>query len=149
MAEMQMMSYFKIIIIIMLFYAVSITLLEHVIPVDAITMVTPFTNVGEGVDLNATSNKVQDSLTRQTSLPLVDMGALVFYSGNILLDLLLNFVFAIPQMVGLLINGLCLLLNLPDFISTTIQIFSSVIMVVIYLISLIQLITNVRSGRLV
>lgn len=149
MAEQSLMSYFKVIIIVMLFYAVSITLLEYTIPSPALVQITTFTNVGDGVNLNETSAKVQDSLTKQTSLPLVEIGALVFYSGNILLDLLLNFIFAIPQMVGLLINGLCLLINLPDFVATTVQVFASVVMVVVYLISLIQLLTNIRSGRMV
>jgi hypothetical protein len=146
---MDMMDYFKTVLLIMFFYSVSITLITHYLPTAAQHQVTSFTNVGAGVDLNSTATQVQGSLDSQLNLPLVEMGALVFYSGNILLDLLLNFVFAIPEMIGLLITGLCNLINIPAFIGTTVQIFSSVIMVVMYIIGLIQLVTNVRSGRIV
>ncbi len=146
---MEMMDYLRTMLLIMFFYSVSITLITHYLPSPVQVQVSAFTNVGNGIDLNGTAAKVQSSMDRQLSLPLVEIGALVFYSGNILLDLLLNFIFAIPQMIALLISALCNLINLPAFISTTVQIFTSVIMVLLYLISLIQLITNVRSGRLV
>lgn len=133
----------------MFFYSVSITLITHYLPSDAQVQISSFTNVGAGVNLNDTASQVQGSLDQQLNLPLVEVGALVFYSGNILLDLLLNFVFAIPQMIGLLITGLCNLVNIPSFIGMTVQVFASVVLVVLYIIGLIQLVTSVRSGRVV
>ena len=73
----------------------------------------------------------------------------MFYSGNILIDLLLNFFFAIPEMLTMLINGVMMLFGIHVEAMGIIQIFLSVITVVLYVISVIQLAVGVRSGRLV
>lgn len=145
----EVIDSFKTIIGIMLFYSVAITLISYAIPADAHHYVTIYSDLAQSIDLNGTSNLVQQSITRQTNLPVIELGAMVFYSGNIVIDLLLNFAFAIPQMVGLFINGLFTLFNIDSYIFAIVQLFASVAVIVWYFISLIQLLTNVRSGRVV
>lgn len=144
----EIIDSFKVIITIMLFYSVCITLLTYAMPDESLHYVTSFSDVAQDIDLNATSQKVQESLTQQTSIPVVELGAMVFYSGNIIIDLMLNFVFAIPQMLTLLIYGIFTLINVESTIYLVIQVFASVAILVWYIISLIQLLTAVRSGRL-
>jgi len=145
----ELMDSFKVIIIVMLFYSFAITTLAYVIPDGAKDYVKIYSDVAETISLNGTAAKVQDSITRQTNLPIIELGAMVFYSGNIVIDLMLNFAFAIPQMLGMFINGIFTLINLDSYLFAIVQLFASVAVLVWYFISLIQLLTGIRSGRIV
>jgi hypothetical protein len=145
----NVMDLFKWMMIIQLFYAFCITGVSYAMPDNAKSYVTGFSDVTESINLEDVSNQVQDSLERQTNIPLIEIGALVFYSGNILIDLVLNFAFAIPQMLGLIISGLVLLFNLDGQIVLFTQLFMSVTITALYLISIIQLVVGLRSGRIV
>lgn len=146
---MEMMNLFKVIIVIQLFYAISISLIVYSIPSESLDYVTSFSDLSEDIDLEGVGSQVQGSLEEQTNIPVVELGALVFYSGNILIDLLLNFAFAIPEMIGLVINGLSLLLNLDTFIVAYVELFASVLVIVMYFVGILQTLINVRSGRIV
>jgi hypothetical protein len=141
------MRSFYILLTIQLFYAFGISLLTHAMPLGSSDYVTSFSDLGQSIDLEGTSELVQDSLQSQTNIPLVDVGALVFYSGNILIDLLLNFVFALPQMFGLLITGFLMLFSINTGIANIVQIFASVVALVAYALGLISMLTSIRSGR--
>jgi hypothetical protein len=140
---------FKAIMFVMLFYSASITLLSYAIPADARQFVTVYSNIGDDFDLESVSTEVSSGLQSQTNIPVIELGALVFYSGNLLLDLILNFMFAIPQMFGILIHGILFLINVDSYIWATVQTFSSVIFIVLYTIGLLQMLLGTRSGRAV
>jgi len=146
---MNAMDAFKTIIYVQLFFALGITLLTYALPDTSINHVAMFSDAAGSISLESVSSDVQDSLERQTNIPVVELGALVFYSGNILIDLLLNFAFAIPQMVGLVLNGIMFMFTMDTTILATVELFVGVLVMVMYLIGMIQLLTGVRSGRLV
>ncbi len=143
------MDVFKVILIVQLFYAVAITFLVYSMPVDSLQYVTGFSDITGDISLEGVASDVQDSVQAQTEIPVVELGALVFYSGNILIDLLLNFTFAIPQMLMMVVNGVAMLFSIDSNLLNTLQLFISVLVVIMYSIGLIQLITGVRSGRLI
>lgn len=143
------MDLFKSILLVMMFYSICITGITYALPDDAKVFIDPFSDVGQSIDLESISSEVQSSIQSQTNIPVIELGALVFYSGNIIIDLLLNFAFAIPEMIGLLINGIMLLFNIDSYLFAIAQIFSSVVVTVFYFIAIIQLLTGIRSGRLV
>jgi len=145
---MEVMSLFKVMIMCQLFFSVGISMFTYSMPADSLNHVTSFSDLSDRIDVDNVSVAVQDNLERQTNIPIIDIGALVFYSGNILLDLLLNFAFAIPEMIGLLISGLSRLFSFDAIIISFIQLFASVALLVWYFISLIQLLTGIRSGRI-
>lgn len=149
MANIDIMQLFKIIILVQLFYAFCITGLTHALPADSLNYVTSFSDVGRTIDLDTVSDDVQESLESQTNIGVIELGALVFYSGNILIDLLLNFAFAMPQMFGLLVHGFTMLFNLDPIIFALVELFTAVAIMVLYFIALIQLLTGIRSGRIV
>lgn len=93
------------------------------------------------------SGQVQNTLTKETQFSVVDLGALALFSGNILLDLLVNFAFALPQMITLLINGFMMLIgnNLDSQIVLYVEIFASSVVMIMYFIGLLTLLTNIRS----
>ena len=144
---MELMKLFSTILLVQLFYAMSITLLISTMPVDTEYLTDPFSDVSQRVDLNGTINQVQSGLESQTKLPLIEFGAILFYSGNILIDLLLNFAFAIPQMIGFVVYGITSIFNFPTIIVSTVQAFASGVIILLYFISLIQLLMSIRSGR--
>lgn len=143
----NMMDWFKVILVIQLFYAFVITGLVYVLPVDTLGYVGGFSDVANQVDLEGITSQVQDSLERQTNIPVVEIGALVFYSGNIIIDLMLNFAFALPQMLGMLVNGVMLLFNVDSYIFAIVQLFSSAVVTVMYFLGIIEILLSVRSGR--
>jgi hypothetical protein len=133
-------------LIVQAFFSLSITIIAYAMPADAQHYVLDYSSVSDKVDLNSTATKVESALQQQTKIPVVEIGALVFFSGNIIVDLFLNFVFAIPEMVGLFLHTLFSLINLDTFMWSVVEIFSGVIIVVFYFIGLIQMIASIRSG---
>lgn len=144
---MGMMNLFKTIILVQLFYAFAITMFTYSLPAESLNYVTGFSDITNSIDLETTSQQVQESITDQTNIPVVEIGALIFFSGNIIIDLLLNFAFAIPEMLGMLINGLMILINVDSDLFAIVQLFASVVVTVLYFIGIIQLLTSIRSGR--
>jgi len=138
---------FKIIMIIQMFYAFSITSIAYALPEDSLNYVDIYTNVGEQFSLETISEEVDATLKSQQTLPIIELGALLYYSGNILIDFMLNFIFAVPQMINLIINGIMMLFSINSFISAQITLFAYVIITTMYTIAIIQLLTAIRSGR--
>lgn len=149
MADLDMMQLLKVIIVMQLFFSFGITALVYALPADAKVYVQIFTDGGNSSTLQDTASKVQESLQSQTNIPVIELGALVFYSGNILIDFLLNFAFAIPFMIGLLINGLMMMMGVDSYLFALVQLFAGVVVMVLYIVGLIQLLTGIRSGRVI
>lgn len=145
----SVMNLFKAIILVQLFYAVSITMMAHSIAGTNEDLSQSFRGYDSTLELQNVSTSIEEGLRKQTNIPVVEIGALVFYSGNILLDLLLNFAFAIPQMLGMLMHGLMLIFGFDTFLWQQVQLFASVLVMSIYFISLLNLIVGIRSGRVV
>jgi hypothetical protein len=143
----NVMNLFKIIILIQLLYGIGITGYTQILPEDSLNYVTSFSDLGNEIDFNTISSEVEDSLERQTNIPVIELGALVFYSGNILIDLIMNFAFAIPQMLILLMNGIFSLMSVDAVLLGYVQLFISTTISVLYLIGIIELLTGLRSGR--
>lgn len=138
---------FMAMIIIQLFYSFGITAMTYATPDEALNYVTSFSELGQDLDLETTGQLIESSLESQTNIPVIELGALVFYSGNILLDLMLNFIFAIPQMIGLILNAVQGLLNIDGPMWAIVQIFFSVAFTAFYAVSLIQMLLGLRSGN--
>lgn len=140
---------FRIVILLQLFFSCGITLISYSMPNESLQYVDIFTAVGHSIGLNEIGQKVENSLQTTTTTPIIEVGALVFYTGNILLDLLLNFAFAIPEMIGLIVNGLMMLFSFDSYFFVTVQLFAFICVMITYFIGLIQLLTNLRTGRIV
>jgi len=148
---MEFMKSMLITIIVMLFFSIGVNLITYALPENARNTVKIFSEASENTyDIDSMTSKLEEGLTQQTQIPVVDIGAIVFYSGNFILDLFLNFIFAIPEMIGFFFNGVMLIMNIEnDFIILGIQSFCAVAMFIIYIIELISMLTNIRSGRVV
>jgi len=141
------MDYLRIVIVMQIFFGFAITGYSYALPADARQHVNPFSDVADGLDMESVAADVEENLQRQRDIPVIDIGALVFYSGNILLDLLLNIIFAIPEMIGLLIYGITSFFSVDVVLIATLQAFVAVLVSALYVIGVIQLLTSIRSGR--
>lgn len=139
------LSIFMIILIIQLFYATSVTIVAHSLPDDVKNYVDPSFNVASNIDVDTVSQDLEESLQSQLNIPLIELGALVFYSGNLIIDLLLNFLTALPQLITLVLSTIMQIVNLDTQITIYVQAFLTGIVSIYYFISLIVLITNIRG----
>jgi hypothetical protein len=138
-------SIFMVILIIQLFYATSITIFAYSLPFDVQSYAEPSTTIASDVNIESISQDLEENLQSQLNIPLIDLGALVFYSGNLLLDLLLNFLTALPQLLSLILTTIFGIMNIDSQIPVFVQLFLTGIVTIFYFISLIQLITNIRG----
>lgn len=139
---MSTFKYFETLIIMQLFYAFAVTVIVYSMPADTVNYISVFQT---NVDLEGTSVKIQENLQKQMDIPVVDLGALVFYSGNIFVDLLLNFMTAIPQMFSLLLTGLFTFLNIDAYIATQLKLFTTTLLTITYVLMLLKFIMQIRS----
>jgi len=147
---MEILQLFKAMVMAMLLYSVSINLIIYAIPDDAKEYVTIFNEDGNtAMDIETISEQVQGNLQQQTTVPIIDVGALVFYSGNFIIDLMLNFFLAIPQMFGFIIAGISVLFGIDTYITHSIEIMFFALFGIMYLLGIISLVLNIRSGRVV
>jgi hypothetical protein len=147
--ETSPVDFFKIMLLVQAFFGLAMTLFVYAIPAPALSITSEYSALASGTDLNTIRAQVEGATTKSTSVPLYDVGALVYYSGNILIDLLLNFVMALPAMIGLIIHGIGTLISIDALMLLQVKIFAELIVMVIYFISIIQLLTGIRAGRVV
>ena len=139
-------DYFKGVIIMQLFWAFAFTLLTATVPAQDLPQLAVFNFQNGSVDLETIGTSFQDAITNQTNIPLLDYGALVFYSGNIILDLVLNFFFAIPEMATMLISAFFMFFPVAGGIQEEITVFLFAFIGVMYIIGLLSFVSNIRSG---
>lgn len=143
------MTFFKIMIFVQLFFSFAIVVYTHNLPTDALNHFDSFSTLAGEVTVEQTAQQISSAVNRQTDIPILDVGALVFYSGNILLDFFVNFIFAIPTMLALMVNAVGQLVGIPDYFAVYFQMFATVLFGIMYIFTLLQFIQRVRSGSTV
>lgn len=149
-AQGSIMAIFSLLLVVSLFYSVSINLYVYGLEqIGELTYINVFESYNADYDVSNVASQLEENVARQTGLPIVDVGALVFYSGNIILDLLLNFLYAIPSMITAFLNGISMLFGgrIDAVILAQLQLFQSAILTSLYILGTIKLILSIRSGR--
>lgn len=130
----------------MIFYGTSMTILSYTLPSGMINYIEPFQS-SNSPDISSVASDVQASLDNQLNIPVIDLGAMLFYSGNIIIDLFLNFAFAVPSMLTMLFNGLLFFIHLPNNVAETVQFCAFTTFSIVYVLSVVSLLVGIRSGR--
>ncbi|MEE9364822.1 MAG: hypothetical protein V3U92_19650 [Cellulophaga sp.] len=98
----------------------------------------------------STSNQIQtdikDIVEKERKAPFVNTVTLIFYSGNLVVDLLLNFITALPSMVILLVSAFMFLFNVDSYLALQIKMTIGAILTVTYLAGLINVLVSFRSA---
>lgn len=153
---MEITQLFVTMLVVMGFFSFAITGISHAMcsPGNAMVNACPYLDeylINTGTfDMAKTAEHLQTGMSNQAHIPIIETGALLFYSGNFLIDLLLNFFFAPSIVIGLFMHGVTDLIGIQD---STIWIAGqatiSALIMCLYAFGLIQLVMGVRSGRVV
>lgn len=139
-------DFFRFVIIIQLFFAFAVTGVVYALPSDTKDYVSLF-QPEHDISLSGVGSNIQNKMEKQMHVPIVDMGSLVFHSGNILVDMILNTLFAIPEMATILISGVTMLIPIDSFLATRVKLFFFALIAAMYIISILSMIMNIRSQR--
>lgn len=142
-----MFDYFKTVLTIQLFWSFLFTILIATMPASSLTHVSLFANQDAQIDIASVSTDVENSIDDQLNIPLIDAGSLLFYSGNIVIDLMLNFLTAVPSMFTLLLSGIFLLIPVDAYLQVWIKLFAFAIVGIMYMLGLMSFLSAFRSGR--
>jgi hypothetical protein len=135
---------FFAVILVQLIYAFGITILVYSLNgmnVDLNSMLS----LPDAPNIVNTTQKFEEQLQRTRNIPLIDLGALVFYSGNAFIDLIANFLTAIPQMVTFLLNVAIQLFPLEPTLAFYLKLFLEASLTIIYIWLLITFILSLFS----
>jgi hypothetical protein len=137
---------FKLMMTVQVFWSLVFTLLVYTLPGASQGQLALVTMTSGTTNLATINTQFETAVTSQTNIPIVELGALLFYSGNIIIDLLLNFAFAIPQMFTMALN--ILFLVFPIWVETKLIVvsFFMALISIGYAIGILQFVTNLRSG---
>jgi hypothetical protein len=143
----QVFKFLVTLLMVQLFFSFSITLIAYSLaPFNIPTLSLVFQNFeAQTQNQTALANQINSANTSTLHLPLIDLGALVFFTGNIIVDLLINFITAIPGLVNLLVDALTMLVPLPANLAVQIKLTVYVVATITYLIMLMEFVMTVRS----
>lgn len=145
---MAFFPYFVSILLLSAFYSFAITTIVYALPSSDVSFIIEFQTNEAVRDYGDTSKTFETSLQTQKQFGIVDAGALALFSGNILLDLAINFFFAIPSMFQLFFTGLFYFLNINYYLQTEILVWVKAILAIISSVFLIQFLLGVRTQSL-
>lgn len=146
---MAFFNYFTTVILISFFWSLMITTVLYAMPTSDRNIIVGFEEAeGISTDYQQTTREFQDSLTTQKRFGLVDLAALALYSGNMMLDLAGNFLFAIPSMFSLLFWGIFQLIHINIYLQGQITLWLKGLFAVIATIILFQFLLGVRTQSL-
>jgi hypothetical protein len=139
------LNIFMVILIIQLFYAISINIATYSLPSVTNNYIDQANSISGQVNIEYVPSKMEGSFGNQLNIPVIELGALVFYSGNFLVDLLLNFLTALPQLISLVLYLIFSIIGADAQIIYYIQLFLTGIVTIYYFMSLMTLLTNIRG----
>ena len=141
-----MLKYIVMIVMIQLFYGFGMTALAYALPVANVDLMGTYNQPVSDLDMLDIADSIESNLRSQVNIPIVDVGSMVFYSGNILMDLIINFFTAIPSMITLAFSAFFMLFPVDAFLATQVKIVVWVFATVVYFIAFLSFIMSVRSG---
>jgi len=147
---MGFFNYFMTIVIVSAFYSLFITTAIYSLedsPVN-IGIIISFQGDEVNLDYGTTSQDFQSAVNTQKSFGGADLAALALFSGNIILDLAANFIFAFPNMVSLLVTGIFMLVPVNGFLQNEVVLWIKAIISIVSAIFLLRFLLGARTQSL-
>ena len=138
---------FTSLLLVQMFYALAVTLLVPLIPGVASAQLVTYTDGTGVVNMVTLAQSLQSGVTNQQSVPLLNLGTLIFYSANIIVNLMVNFFTAIPQMLTIFVDGLFHIFPIAATLQNGIKVTFITIVSIIYFIVIFSFIMSAVSGR--
>lgn len=144
---MGTLNYFGISIGVMIIYSLFITFMIYSIPAaDLDFVLLEFKSTPAFVSSSVIGEKFQSGLQQQQSFGVVEVAALALYSGNLIMDLLLNFFTAIPSMVSLGVKSILYFVNIPAYFKTEILSWVYSLVAALWVLQILTLLIDIRRG---
>lgn len=140
------LNFFITVLMVQLFWSAGVTLYANSLPIDSLDRVQLFSSDSTANTLKTIGPKVQTNIGNQLNLSPLDAVTLIFYSGNLIIDLILNFMSAVPQMFVLVLVGFNTFVPVAGSAMETLKLFFFILVGVLYIIGFVTAITSLRSG---
>lgn len=136
---------FTSLLMVQMFYALAVTLIVAVVPGIAANQIVAFTNNSSVIQFTTLASAMQGGVSNQFNIPLLDFGALIFYSTSILLNLMVNFFTAIPQMLSILVQAIFIFIPIDMNLQIIIKGTFITIMTILYYLYILSFIMSTRT----
>jgi hypothetical protein len=141
----SMLAYLKMVLIVQLFYSIAVTSIVYTLPADVTGVVDPFQAPSEKFSEKHIAESVGNAVGSETNLASIDMQSLMYYSGNIAIDLIANFATAVPQMVTILIDGLLRFFAVNADVVVQLRTFFYMLIMIAYAIGILSFLLGARA----
>jgi len=143
---MNALQLFTTLLLVQLFWRLGVSLIVPNMPNALSNQVVMYTNSNNVIELNTLQASVSQGITDQQNIPLLEVGALVFYSSATILNIMINFFTAIPQMVTLLMTVLFLFIPLGNSLQIVLQAWVVGIVTILYFVALFTFLMGTRTN---
>ena len=143
---MNALQLFTTLLLVQLFWSLGVSLLIPNMPNATTNQVVMFTNSNNVIELGTLQSSISQGITDQQNIPLLEVGALVFYSSATILNIMINFFTAIPQMVTLLMSVLFLFIPVSLGLQIALQTWVFGIVTVLYFVALFTFLMGTRTN---
>jgi len=143
---MNTLQLFTTLLIVQIFWSLSVSLIVPYMPNATNNQVVMFNNSNNVIELGTLQSSIDQGISDQTSIPLLETGALIFYSSATILNLMVNFFTAIPQMATLLISVLFIFIPIDYAIVIVVKTWVFAVVGILYAIALFAFITGTRTN---
>ena len=137
---------FTTLLLVSLFYSVAVTFIVPTLPNMGDNQVQMFVDNGQ-TNIMTLSQTMQAGVTSTQNVPLLAAGALIFYSANIIVNLMLNFFTAIPQMITILFYAVATIIPGMSSQITAFAFYFQAIVTIIYILSILVFFMGAVTGR--
>jgi hypothetical protein len=128
-----------------MFYSFAVSVFVPMIPNAQQYQVVTYTDARGVVNFSTLGTTMESAVSSQSTVPFLELGALIFFSSNILINLVLNFITAIPQMLTWLIAGLFEFLPFNQTIQISVKTIFIAMGTILYYLLFILYILGVRT----
>ena len=145
---MSTMDFLKVIVILQILFSFSTTMIVYSLPDDALkSFMMGEARMEHGKSTGEIISEFNKTASSMKQSSLINTAFLLFYTGNLLIDLFMNFLFAIPEMLTIPWNLFCYVFHVDPTFQGGVSMIIFAIASVIYMIVIISLIVQIRSGR--
>jgi hypothetical protein len=144
-----MLKFIVLIVTIQIFYAGGVTMLAYSLPTAQLNHLDfddTYQSISNDLDIDNIADTIQTNVRSQLNIPVVDISALVFFSGNIIIDMIINFWTAVPSMITILISSYFTYFPVDAYIQSYIKLVVYVFITILYTVGFLQFILSIRSG---
>lgn len=146
---MSLWKWVVLVLTIQLFYGFAVTSLFYALsknPNFNINEVGLFQQQADSLDAKGIAQRIEGSTREQFNVSTLDFGALIFFSGNIFFDAILNSATAVPSMFTVLVEGIFqFFTGFPSDLKNQMKLFFAMVILLGYVASLLSLILQTRT----